>query len=131
MIHLNFDETKRYPSFTDNNGIDPEDFAILKEQVDAKLGPNIQSIAISWSNPYRVATRNYYTTNYSITSAFAFGIDQKYLNVGSCGAMPSNPFYDSTTTKPYTDLQIRPAMILAGASLSNAQAVIDKGKVAD
>src|SRR5262245_19856650 len=32
MIHLNFDETKIYPGFTVNNGLDPAEFATLKTQ---------------------------------------------------------------------------------------------------
>jgi hypothetical protein len=45
--------------------------------------------------------------------------------------MPVNPLYDSTSTKPYTDLKIRPTMMLAGASVSNVEAMIDKAVLAD
>jgi len=69
MVHLNFDQSKIYPGFTSNQGIDPADFAALKAQVDATVGPEIQAFLISWSRPFRIARFNYYFTNYSITSA--------------------------------------------------------------
>src|ERR1700755_2873453 len=54
MVHLNFDQNKIYPNFTMNHGIDPADFAALKAQVDAALGPEIQALVISWSQPFRI-----------------------------------------------------------------------------
>ena len=131
MIHLNFDQNKMYPGFTVNNGMDPADFAALKAQVDAAVGPNIQAFVISWSRPYRIADFNYYPRNYSITSAFAFGIDPNYLQSSTCGSTPASPYYNSTSTKPYTDLKIRPTMMLASVSANSAKAVIDKAILAD
>jgi uncharacterized protein (TIGR03790 family) len=121
MIHL-----KLYPGFTVNDGINPARFAALKARVDASVGPNIQALVLSWSQPYRIST-----TNYSITSAFTFGIDPSYINANSCGSMPANPLYDSTSTKPYTDLKIRPTMMLAGTSVANVEAMIDRAVLAD
>ena len=63
MIHVNFDQDKIYPSLTANYGIDPADFADLKELVDAAAGPEIQAFVISWSKPFRIARFNYYPTN--------------------------------------------------------------------
>src|SRR5262249_4418035 len=131
MIHLNFDQNKLYPGFTTNNGIDPADFAALKTQVDATAGPQIQAYVITWSKPFRIAAFNYYSTNYSITSAFTFGIDTDHLQIASCSAMPQNPYYNSNSSKPYTDFHIRPAMMLAGMRAANVKATIDKGEMAD
>ena len=127
MIHLNFDQNKLYPGFTVNNGIDPADFAVLKAQVDAAAGPEIQAFVVSWSKPFRIARFNYYPTNYSVTSAFTYGIDENYLTSNNCGATPVNAYYDSNSTKPYTDFGIRPAMMLAGVSATSVKATIDKG----
>ena len=80
MIHLNFDQDKIHPGLPSNNGIDPAEFAALKAQVDAAAGPEIQAFVVSWSKPFRIARFNYYPTNYSITSAFAFGIDAPYAH---------------------------------------------------
>src|SRR5258708_4058403 len=131
MIHLNFDQTKVYPGFTMNEGIDPADFAALKSKVDAAAGPEIQAFVISWSRPFRIANFKYHSTNYSITSAFTFGIDVDHLTSNSCGATPVNPYYDSRSTKPYTDFGIRPSMMLAGVSATSTKATIDKGLKAD
>jgi uncharacterized protein (TIGR03790 family) len=131
MIHLNFDQNKLYPGFTVNQGIDPADFAVLKAQVDAAVGPEIQAFAISWSRPFRIAGFNTHPTNYSITSAFTYGIDPDHLTGNNCGPTPLNLYYDSRSTKPYTEFGIRPSMMLAGVSAANVKATIDTGLKAD
>jgi uncharacterized protein (TIGR03790 family) len=132
MIHLNFDQNKIYPGLPLNNyGIDPADFAALKAQADAAAGPNIQAFVLTWTKPYSIAAFNYYTANYSITSAFTFGIDADYLAANSCGNMPINPYYDSASTRPYSDYKIRPTMMLAGTSAANVKVMIDKAVMAD
>src|SRR5436189_2241292 len=65
MIHLNFDQNKIHPGLPLNNGIDPAEFAALKAQVDAAVGPEIQAFVVSWSKPFRIARFNYYPSNYS------------------------------------------------------------------
>lgn len=131
MIHLNFDQNKIHPGLPSNNGIDPAEFAALKAQVDAAAGPEIQALVISWSRPFRVARFSYYPTNYSITSAFTFGIDAAYLTSNNCAATPVNRYYGSASTAPYSDFGIRPAMMLAGVSTASVKATIDKGLKAD
>jgi uncharacterized protein (TIGR03790 family) len=131
MIHLNFDQNKIYPGFTSNQGIDPAEFAALKAQVDAAAGPEIQAFVVSWSKPFRIAGFNYYPSNYSITSAFTFGIDATYLNSNNCAATALNRYYGSASTAPYTDFGIRPTMMLAGVSTASVKATIDKGLQAD
>ena len=86
---------------------------------------------ISWSKPFRIARFNYYPTNYSITSAFTYGVDANHLTSNNCGATPVNAYYDSQSTKPYADFRIRPAMMLAGVSATSVKATIDKGLMAD
>jgi uncharacterized protein (TIGR03790 family) len=131
MIHLNFDQDRIHPGLPSNNGIDPAEFATLKAQVDAAAGPEIQAFVVSWSKPFRIARFNYYPTNYSITSAFTFGIDAAHLTSNNCGAMPVNRYYGSASTAPYTDFGIRPTMMLAGVSTASVKATIDKGLKAD
>jgi uncharacterized protein (TIGR03790 family) len=131
MIHLNFDQDRIHPGLPSNNGIDPAEFATLKAQVDAAAGPEIQAFVISWSKPFRIARFNYYSTNYSITSAFAFGIDAPSLTSNNCSATPLNPYFGSSSTAPYTDFGIRPTMMLAGQSAASVKATIDKGLKAD
>jgi hypothetical protein len=94
MIHLNFDQDRIHPGLPSNNGIDPAEFATLKAQVDAAAGPDIQAFVVSWSRPFRIARFNYYSTNYSITSAFAFGIDALRSPANNCSATPVNRISD-------------------------------------
>ena len=131
MIHLNFDQNRIHPGLPSNNGIDPAEFAALKAQVDGAAGPEIQALVVSWSKPFRIAGFNYYSTNYSITSAFTFGVDAAYLNSNNCAATPVNRYYGSASTAPYTDFGIRPTMMLAGVSTASAKATIDNGLKAD
>ncbi|WP_426527994.1 TIGR03790 family protein [Bradyrhizobium sp. McL0615] len=131
MIHLSFDQDKIYPGLKSNNGIDPAEFASLKAQVDAAAGRDIQAFVVSWSRPFRIARFNYYSTNYSITSAFAFGIDTPTLTSNNCSATPLNPYFASSSTAPFTDFGIRPTMMLAGQSAASVKATIDKGLKAD
>lgn len=131
MIHLNFDQNKIHPGLPSNNGIDPAEFAALKAQVDAAAGPEIQAFVVSWSKPFRIARFNYYPTNYSITSAFTFGIDAPSLTSNNCSATPVNRYFGSSSTAPYTDFGIRPTMMLAGVSTTSVKATIDKGLKAD
>ena len=131
MIHLSFDQNRIHPGLPSNNGIDPAEFAVLKAQVDAAAGPEIQAFVISWSRPFRIAGLNYYSTNYSITSAFAFGIDAAYLNSNNCAATPVSRYFGSASTAPYTDFGIRPTMMLAGVSTASVKATIDNGLKAD
>jgi uncharacterized protein (TIGR03790 family) len=131
IIHLNFDEDRLYAGFKVNNGLDPKDFSLLKAQVDAAAGPQIQAQVITWSKPFRIASFNYYPTNYSITSAFTFGIDPGYISIPSCNVMPENPYYNSNSSKPFVDFHIRPTMMLAGVSTANVKATIDRGVMAD
>jgi uncharacterized protein (TIGR03790 family) len=131
MIHLNFDQNKIHPGLTSNNGMDPAEFAALKAQVDAAAGPEIQAFVVSWSRPFRIARFNYYSTNYSITSAFTFGVDAAYLTSNNCAATPVNRYFGSASTAPYADFGIRPTMMLAGVSTASVKATIDKGFKAD
>ena len=131
MIHLKFDQDRIHPGLPSNNGIDPAEFATLKAQVEAAAGPEIQAFVVSWSTPFRIARFNYYSTNYSITSAFTFGIDAAYLTSNNCAATPVNRYFGSASTAPYTDFGIRPTMMLAGQSTASVKATIDKGLKAD
>jgi uncharacterized protein (TIGR03790 family) len=130
MIHINFDQAKIYPGFTTNHGIDPIDFLAIQSQVYAATPANIQAYVVSWTVPYRLSYYNYYPTNYSVTSALAFGVNPNYIEVASCNAMPQNPYYNSNSTTPYSDFHVRPTMQLAGTSVANVKAMIDKAVTA-
>ncbi|MDC0669865.1 TIGR03790 family protein [Nannocystis radixulma] len=99
-------------------------FTGLKGQVDAALGPDIQALAIAWTRPYRVECQ-------SLVSAFALGHDPDKYCSQPCSETDPSGYFDSASLRPFTDHGLRPAMHLAGTSLENVQAVIDRGVAAD
>jgi uncharacterized protein (TIGR03790 family) len=120
MIHVNF--------VGGNTDMAISEFNALKSSVDAQLSASIQGYAITWTLPWRVGA------GMSMTSAFSLGYDPKYVHVysstGTCAYTASVPYFNSPTTQPFTDLKIRPAMMIGGRNAQYAKAVIDKGALA-
>jgi len=113
-------------SFTPGEAQIPEaEFETLHAEVEAKLGPEIQAIAITWTRPYRVA-------GMSITSAFTLGFSEDYYTTeGGCHPTAPSGFYASESTRPYTDHALRPAMMLAGETTDDVLDLIDRGIASD
>jgi uncharacterized protein (TIGR03790 family) len=99
------------------------EFIPLKAAVERQLGSRIQAYALTWARPYRVGC-------VSITYAFAAGPNDKLCS-GGCSATPLNPYFDASTTRPFRDLHIRPAMSIAALDFEHAKALIDRGVSAD
>jgi len=99
------------------------DFATAKAVVDAALTPAIQGLVITWTRPYRADCM-------SITTAFAVGFDAGFCST-PCSATTPVDYYASESLAPFTDHGIRPAMMIAAASLADATALIDRGVAAD
>jgi uncharacterized protein (TIGR03790 family) len=116
MIHLKAPVANNWPR---------ADFLTVKAQVDAAIPAGTQAYAISWTKPYLVDCM-------SVVAAFALGFDEKYCNtVGGCQPTALVNYFDSDSTTPWTDHQIRPAMMLVGADQDKANAVVDRGVLAD
>jgi len=115
VIHL------RLP--TGKTALSIQEFAPIKAEIDRLTPKHVQAYAVAWTQPYRVGCM-------SMTSALAFGFDDKYCS-GSCGPTAPSKYFDSATTYPHDDLQIRPAMMLAGQRLDDIKALIDRGVAAD
>jgi uncharacterized protein (TIGR03790 family) len=107
----------RFDSHSDE--ISVTQFNALKSVIDRQLSPSVQAFALTWARPYRVGCM-------SITSAFAFGVDDKYCATG-CRQTQPDPYFDTWGTKPYADFHIRPTMSIAALSLEEAKALIDRG----
>ncbi|QPF74946.1 TIGR03790 family protein [Roseateles sp. DAIF2] len=103
--------------------LSPAEFEAFKAQLDERLGPQVQALALAWSQPYAVACN-------SITGALALGF-QAELCKQSCAASKPSPYPAYTGRKPFTDLGLRPAMLLAARSVEGARALIDRGIAAD
>lgn len=101
-------------------------FAALKADIDAKLPAGVQATLVTWAAPSRVAG----VCSMGLTSALAFGFDPQYC-AGGCAATKASPYFDSESTKPWTDHALRPSMMLGAKTLADAQALIDRGVRAD
>lgn len=105
------------------NSISEKAFKKVYRQIKKQTPDSVQYYALAWSKPYKVACM-------SITSAVAFGFDKAFCAKG-CKATRLSAYYNSDSELPNDDLHIRPAMMLAGSSLEQVYAMIDRGVAAD
>ncbi|MHB8410037.1 MAG: TIGR03790 family protein [Acidiferrobacterales bacterium] len=115
MIHIRFRPGSAIMS--------PSEFRALDARVDALTPHHVQAYALTWTVPYRVGCM-------SITTAFAAGFHRSYCASG-CQATKYDPYFDSPSHAPYTDLGIRPAMALAGRDFRDVKRLIDRGVASD
>jgi uncharacterized protein (TIGR03790 family) len=111
IVRVNFDFQR--------DDLPAAEFAPLKARIDATVPKQVQAYALTWARPYRVGCM-------SITSAFAFGADEKYCASG-CKLTWPDPYFNSSTSEPYTDLHIRPAMSIAAVDFDHARSLIERG----
>jgi uncharacterized protein (TIGR03790 family) len=102
------------------------DFATLKASLDAQLPATVQATLLTWTQPSRVVGS---TCSMGITSALTLGYDAKLC--GNCVAPTTSAYYNADTRKPWTDLRLRPSMMLGAATLADAQTLIARGVAAD
>lgn len=95
------------------------EFDALKRQIESRLGPEIQAIVLVWTAPYAVECN-------SITSALTLGFDVDQCK-NTCAPGKPSPYFDSDSRRPYTDLGIRPSMLLPTDSIERAKSLIDRG----
>ena len=112
------------PSGSDS--ISASAFATLKADIDAKLPAGVQATLVTWNTPSRVLG----ACSMGLTSALAFGFDAQYCG-GGCSATKASPYFDSESTKPWTDHALRPSMMLGAKTLAAAKALIDRGVQSD
>ncbi|MBB4842606.1 uncharacterized protein (TIGR03790 family) [Paucibacter oligotrophus] len=110
---------------TASASISAADFAALKTDVDAKLPAGVQATLVTWAAPSRVVGR----CAMSITSALALGYDVQYC--GGCDGTTRTGYFESESQRPWTDLKLRPSMLLGASTLDAAKALIDRGVKAD
>ena len=110
---------------SDSDVISVANFAILKATLDARLPDSVQATLVTWMRPSRVQG----SCSMGLTSALAFGFDAAMC--GGCNSTLASRYHDSDSSQPFTDLGIRPSMMLGAASLAAAQALIDRGLAAD
>jgi uncharacterized protein (TIGR03790 family) len=103
--------------------IDNATFAAIQRQIAPQLKPTMQVLAITWTAPWSVEKQ-------SITSAITFGFGQQWGPDSYCSATALNPYYNHASGKPFTDLGIRPSMMVGGRNLDSAKKLIDNSTLA-
>lgn len=115
MIHL------RFPS--GRSVMTRQEFQQLKTMIGQLTPDHVQAYAVAWTSPYRVDCM-------SLTSALAFGFDEKFCSA-ECKPTALSPYFNSQSQYPAKDHKLRPAMMLAGASFEQVRALIDRGIASD
>ena len=116
----------RVPVDVSSDQITAEAFAAVKAAVDARVPTGMQALLVTWTRPSRVAG----ACAMGLTSALAFGYDARWC-ASSCLTTATSAFYDSNSHRPFTELAMRPAMMLGASTLAEAQMLIARGKAAD
>jgi len=99
------------------------EFEVVKAQVDVKIPPGVQAMALTWVRPYRVDCM-------SITTAFAMGFDAQFCS-SSCAETRISAYFNSDTRIPADSLGVIPTMSLAASDIVHAKALIDRGIASD
>ena len=115
-IHVNFGAGATW--------INNATFAAIKSQITPQLKPTMQVLAITWTAPWSVDAKQ------SITSAITFGFGQQWGPDSYCSATALNPYYNHASGKPFTDLGIRPSMMVGGWNSDSAKKLIDNTTLA-
>lgn len=115
IIHVNFPPGRSTMSRAE--------FQRIKSLVDRDTPARVQAYALAWTTPYRVDCM-------AITTAFAAGFDEAYCSK-PCGPTKPNPYFNSSSRRPYDDYGMRPTMALAGKNIQEARRLIDRGVASD
>ncbi len=99
------------------------EFEILAKQVREHMGPQVQGLALAWAQPYAVECN-------SITAALTLGFAPEVCSQTCAPSKPSR-YFNATSHQPFTDLGLRPSMLLAMRNVDSARALIDRGIAAD
>lgn len=99
------------------------EFEALAQRVREAMGPEVQGLALAWTQPFAVECN-------SITAALSVGF-QPELCKQTCAPSRLSALFDNATSRPFTDLGIRPSMLLASRDIAGAKALIDRGVASD
>lgn len=103
--------------------LDEADLTRLKQSIDAHFDDSVQALALAWTQPYAVSCQ-------SITGALALGLDPQLCS-RTCDRASTSPYFNSPTRQPWKDHGLRPSMLLAARSVSQAKGLIDRGIASD
>jgi uncharacterized protein (TIGR03790 family) len=106
------------------SALTPDEFRAFDRRVSAFFGADTQALALAWSRPYAVQCN-------SLTGALALGFDGELCQQSCAPPLRFSPYFNSPSTRPYTDLGLRPAMMLAANDVEGAKAMIRRGVASD
>lgn len=99
--------------------LSPAQFRLLKEEIDSKLGPEVQAVLMVWTAPYAVDCN-------SITGAYTLGFDGGQC-AKTCAPGQPSPYFNSKSARPWTDHRQRISMLLPTEKVADAKDLIDRG----
>lgn len=100
--------------------LDAEQFARLKQEIDSKLGPDVEAVLMVWTAPYAVECNG-------ITAAYTLGFDPDQCSK-TCGPGHQSPFFNAGRGVRPSERQLRLSMLLPTESVEQAKSLIDRGK---
>ena len=100
-----------------------DELEALRRAIDSHFDARTQALALAWTEPYAVGCN-------SITGALALGYDAG-LCAQTCAPSKPSPYFNARSASPYTDLRLRPSMLLAAKDVAGAKALIERGVEAD
>ena len=113
-----------YLSFKNNvNSLTEAEFLQIESQLKMQVTSNIQAYVLAWRKPWRVGCM-------SITSAFSLGFSKEYC-AEACNLTKPLSYFNSRSTQPYTDFEIRPSMMLSANNVDAVKKLIDRGVTSD
>lgn len=98
------------------------EFESLKSQIEAKLG-NQQVLLLVWKTPFAAQCN-------SLTGALTLGLDLEQCKK-TCDPGRDNPYFNSSSLRPWADHHIRLSMLLPITSVDAAKALIDRGTLSE
>ncbi|HEY9192121.1 MAG TPA: TIGR03790 family protein [Methyloversatilis sp.] len=107
----------------DRGALSRDEFERVREDVVRRLPAHVRALALAWTRPWRAGCM-------SITSAFAFGYDESFCSA-SCGPTRASRLFNGGVGVADDAVSGMPAMMLAGESIAQVKALIDRGVAAD
>jgi uncharacterized protein (TIGR03790 family) len=101
------------------NRLDPARFQLLKQEIDARIKPEVQAVLMIWTAPYAVGCN-------AITAAYTLGFDALPCS-RTCAAGHPSAYFNAATRRPFSELHMRLSMLLPAAPAAQARALIDRG----
>jgi uncharacterized protein (TIGR03790 family) len=115
IVHIHFKPHQKI--------LDVVKFKSIKQKIDRQMPRHVQALALTWTQPYRVGCM-------SITTAFAAGFNKSFCATGCQKTQPSS-YFNSQSSQPFSDHQLRPTMALAGNTFVEVKSLIDRGIASD